>query len=111
MVTEHEGRLVALKVHFNTDALEAKFDGWKGGFRELEENLKKEVVDYVNSKGQSFLAYLRGRGGEAGVRQDSDAEDPTFPLYQARNLTRNTKCPNDRGVYAVMIQAQISVCA
>ena len=53
VVTEHEGRLVAL-VHFNTDALEAKFDGWKEDFENWKENLKKEVVDYVNSKVNRF---------------------------------------------------------
>ncbi|MDE8722230.1 long-chain fatty acid--CoA ligase, partial [Alistipes putredinis] len=53
VVTEHEGRLVAL-VHFNTDALEAKFVGWKEDFENWKENLKKEVVDYVNSKVNRF---------------------------------------------------------
>lgn len=53
VVTEQEGRLVAL-VHFNTEALEAKFDGWKEDFENWKENLKKEVIDFVNARVNRF---------------------------------------------------------
>ena len=32
----------------------SKFDGWKEDFENWKENLKKEVVDYVNSKVNRF---------------------------------------------------------
>lgn len=53
VVTEQEGRLIAL-VNFNTEALEAKFDGWKEDFENWKENLKKEVVDFVNARVNRF---------------------------------------------------------
>ena len=109
VVTEHEGRLVAL-VHFNTDALEAKFDGWKEDFENWKENLKKEVVDYVNSKVNRF-----SRISEVVEEKQEFVKTPTQKIRRSSipsaTLTRNTKCPSGRGVYAVMIQVQISVCA
>lgn len=60
IVTEQEGRLVAL-VHFNTEALEARFEGWreewevkKEGLEARMEQLKKEIVEYVNAKVNRF---------------------------------------------------------
>ncbi len=71
VVTEKEGRLVAL-VHFNTEALEAKFEEWKAGwdskkgewkaewdikckaFDEKKEEIMKEIMDYVNTKVNRF---------------------------------------------------------
>lgn len=67
IVTEQEGRLVAL-VHFNTEELEAKFDEWREAWeiqkeawetRKSEweikmEQMKKEILDYVNAKVNRF---------------------------------------------------------
>ncbi len=53
VVTQHEGRLVAL-VHYNTEALEAKFDGWREDFEVWKENFQKELMEYVNSKVNRF---------------------------------------------------------
>lgn len=71
VVTEKEGHLVAL-VHFNTEALEAKFEEWKAGwdtkkgewkaewdikckaFDEKKQELMKEIMEYVNSKVNRF---------------------------------------------------------
>ncbi len=71
VVTEKEGHLVAL-VHFNTEALEAKFEEWKAewdskkgewkaewdikckAFDEKKEELMKEIMEYVNSKVNRF---------------------------------------------------------
>jgi long-chain acyl-CoA synthetase len=60
LVTEHEGRLIAL-VHFNREALEAKYEelknDWelrKGAWEKRVEELKKEVLDYVNSQVNRF---------------------------------------------------------
>ena len=92
VVTEHEGRLVAL-VHFQYRRSRSQVRRLEGGFRELEGESQEGGRRLCEFQGQSFLAYLRGRGGEAGVRQDSDAEDPTFPLYQAQPSpeTRNVQ--------------------
>lgn len=60
MVTEQEGRLVAL-VHFDTDAIEAKFEDWreewetkKGEWEQKKDQIKKEIMDYVNAKVNRF---------------------------------------------------------
>ena len=60
LVTEQEGRLIAL-VHFNRDELEAKYEelkyDWEVKKDALErriEELKKEVLDYVNSQVNRF---------------------------------------------------------
>lgn len=60
MVTEQEGRLVAL-VHFNTEEIEAKVDGWreewetkKEEWEHKKDQLKKEIMDYVNAKVNRF---------------------------------------------------------
>ncbi len=71
VVTEREGHLVAL-VHFNTEALEAKFEEWKAewdskkgewkaewdvkckAFDEKKQELMKEIMEYVNSKVNRF---------------------------------------------------------
>ncbi len=71
VVTEKEGHLVAL-VHFNTEALEQKFEEWKAewdskkgewkaewdikakAFDEKKEEIKKEIMEYVNAKVNRF---------------------------------------------------------
>ena len=60
IVTEHEGRLVAL-VHFNRDEIEAMIDDWREGWETRKEaleakteQLKKEIIEFVNSKVNRF---------------------------------------------------------
>ena len=60
LVTEQEGRLVAL-VHFNREELEARYEELKydwevtrGAWEKRIEELKKEILDYVNSQVNRF---------------------------------------------------------
>ena len=60
IVTEQEGRLVAL-VHFNRDEIEAMVDNWreewetkKEAWEAKTEQLKKEIIEFVNSKVNRF---------------------------------------------------------
>ena len=60
IVTEQEGRLVAL-VHFNRDEIEAMVDNWreewetqKEAWEAKTEQLKKEIMDFVNAKVNRF---------------------------------------------------------
>ncbi len=64
VVTEQEGRLVAL-VHFDSDAIEAKFQEWRhelhesweermGEWEERKEAMMRDIRDYVNSKVNRF---------------------------------------------------------
>ena len=60
IVTEQEGRLVAL-VHFNRDEIEAMVDNWreewetqKEAWEAKTEQLKKEIMDFVNAKVSRF---------------------------------------------------------
>lgn len=60
LVTEKEGRLIAL-VHFNRDELEARYEelkyDWemkKDAWEKRIDELKKEVLDYVNSQVNRF---------------------------------------------------------
>lgn len=60
LVTEQEGRLVAL-VHFNPDAIDEMIADWKEDWANKKEawdakteQLKKEIMDFVNSKVNKF---------------------------------------------------------
>ncbi|MDE5708268.1 MAG: AMP-binding protein [Alistipes sp.] len=60
IVTEQEGRLVAL-VHFNRDEIETMIDDWreewnsyKEAWEAKTEQLKKEIMDFVNTKVNRF---------------------------------------------------------
>lgn len=60
IVTEQEGRLVAL-VHFNRDEIEAMIDDWKEEWETKKEaweakteQLKKEIMEFVNAKVNRF---------------------------------------------------------
>ena len=60
IVTEQEGRLVAL-VHFNRDEIESMIDDWreewetqKEAWEAKTEQLKKEIMDFVNAKVSRF---------------------------------------------------------
>lgn len=60
VVTQQQGQLVAL-VHFDTEALEAKYEEWREGigakldeFEHWKDEKKKEIIEYVNSKVNKF---------------------------------------------------------
>ena len=60
IVTEHEGRLIAL-VHFNREEIESMIDNWreewtskKEALEAKTEQLKKEIMDFVNAKVNRF---------------------------------------------------------
>lgn len=60
VVTEHEGRLVAL-VHFNREEIESMIDDWreewttkKEAWEAKTEQLKKEIIEFVNAKVNRF---------------------------------------------------------
>ncbi|MDE7070118.1 MAG: AMP-binding protein, partial [Alistipes sp.] len=89
VVTEQEGRLVAL-VHFNTEAIEAKFDGWKEDFENWKENLKKEVIDFVNARVNRF-----SRISEVVEEEEGFVKTPTQKirrfLYTKRGAQHENK--------------------
>ena len=92
IVTEQEGRLVAL-VHFNTEALEAKFEGWREEWEEKKEEwearmeqLKKEIVDYVNAKVNRF-----SRISEVVEEKDEFIKTPTQKIRRFLYSGKNTK--------------------
>ena len=93
IVTEHEGRLVAL-VHFNTEALEARFEGWreewevkKEGLEARMEQLKKEIVEYVNAKVNRF-----SRISEVVEEKEEFVKTPTQKI---KRFLYNRKGAND----------------
>lgn len=95
IVTEQEGRLVAL-VHFNTEELEAKFDGWreewevkKDEWEAKMEQLKKEIVDYVNTKVNRF-----SRISEVVVEKDGFAKTPTQKIKRFLYSKKNGSMPD-----------------
>ena len=60
IVTEHEGRLIAL-VHFNREEIESMIDNWreewatkKEALEAKTEQLKKEIMEFVNAKVNRF---------------------------------------------------------
>ena len=92
IVTEQEGRLVAL-VHFNRDEIEAMVDNWreewetkKEAWEAKTEQLKKEIMDFVNAKVNRF-----SRISEVVEEKDDFAKTPTHKikrfLYNRSNDT------------------------
>lgn len=78
IVTEQEGRLVAL-VHFNSDEIEAMVDDWreewetkKEAWEAKTEQLKKEIMDFVNAKVSRF-----SRISEVVEEKDEFVKTPT----------------------------------
>lgn len=53
IVTQERGKLVAL-IHFNTDELEKKYQGLKEGIGYKMEEIKADILHYVNSKVGKF---------------------------------------------------------
>ena len=81
IVTEQEGRLVAL-VHFNRDEIEAMVDNWreewetkKEAWEAKTEQLKKEIMDFVNAKVNRF-----SRISEVVEEKDDFAKTPTHKI-------------------------------
>lgn len=81
VVTEQEGRLIAL-VHFNRDEIEAMFDDWreewetkKEEWEARTEQLKKEIMDFVNAKVNRF-----SRISEVVEEKDDFIKTPTHKI-------------------------------
>lgn len=93
LVTEQEGHLVAL-VHFNTEALEAKFEEWKDEYHikrnEWEQEWEKwkaektkEILNFVNSKVNRF-----SRISEVVEEKDGFIKTPTQKIKRALYYNR-----------------------
>ncbi len=95
VVTEQEGRLVAL-VHFNREEIEAMLEDWREGWEnqkeaweEKTEQLKKEIIDFVNAKVNRF-----SRISEVVEEKEEFVKTPTQKikrfLYNKKNKTAKT---------------------
>ena len=94
IVTEQEGRLVAL-VHFNRDEIEAMIDNWreewetkKEAWEAKTEQLKKEIMDFVNAKVNRF-----SRISEVVEEMDDFAKTPT---HKIKRFLYNRSKDNDK---------------
>ena len=94
IVTEQEGRLVAL-VHFNRDEIEAMVDNWreewetkKEAWEAKTEQLKKEIMDFVNAKVNRF-----SRISEVVEEKDDFAKTPT---HKIKRFLYNRSKDNDK---------------
>ena len=94
IVTEQEGRLVAL-VHFNRDEIEAMVDNWreewetkKEAWEAKTEQLKKEIMDFVNAKVNRF-----SRISELVEEKDDFAKTPT---HKIKRFLYNRSKDNDK---------------
>lgn len=81
IVTEQEGRLIAL-VHFNREQIEAMIDDWREEWEDTKEaweakteQLKKEIIDFVNAKVNKF-----SRISEVVEEKDDFAKTPTHKI-------------------------------
>ena len=94
IVTDQEGRLVAL-VHFNRDEIEAMVDNWreewetkKEAWEAKTEQLKKEIMDFVNAKVNRF-----SRISEVVEEKDDFAKTPT---HKIKRFLYNRSKDNDK---------------
>lgn len=94
IVIEQEGRLVAL-VHFNRDEIEAMVDNWreewetkKEAWEAKTEQLKKEIMDFVNAKVNRF-----SRISEVVEEKDDFAKTPT---HKIKRFLYNRSKDNDK---------------
>lgn len=94
IVTEQEGRLVAL-VHFNRDEIEAMVDNWREEWETQKEawvakteQLKKEIMDFVNAKVNRF-----SRISEVVEEKDDFAKTPT---HKIKRFLYNRKKDDDK---------------
>lgn len=96
IVTEQEGRLVAL-VHFNRDEIEAMIDDWreewntyKEAWEAKTEQLKKEIMDFVNAKVARF-----SRISEVVEEKEEFVKTPTQKIRRfLYNRKKSGKQPN-----------------
>ena len=94
IVTEQGRRLVAL-VHFNRDEIEAMVDNWreewetkKEAWEAKTEQLKKEIMDFVNAKVNRF-----SRISEVVEEKDDFAKTPT---HKIKRFLYNRSKDNDK---------------
>lgn len=94
IVSEQEGRLVAL-VHFNRDEIEAMVDNWreewetqKEAWEAKTEQLKKEIMDFVNAKVNRF-----SRISEVVEEKDDFVKTPT---HKIKRFLYNRKKDDDK---------------
>lgn len=96
IVTEQEGRLVAL-VHFNRNEIEAMIDDWreewntyKEAWEAKTEQLKKEIMDFVNAKVARF-----SRISEVVEEKEEFVKTPTQKIRRfLYNRKKSGKQPN-----------------
>ena len=96
IVTEHEGRLVAL-VHFNRDEIESMIDDWreeweskKEAWEAKTEQLKKEILDFVNAKVNRF-----SRISEVVEEKEDFIKTPTHKIKRfLYNKNKNGQTPD-----------------
>lgn len=91
IVTEHEGRLVAL-VHFNRDEIESMIDDWreewaskKEALEAKTEQLKKEIMEFVNAKVNRF-----SRISEVVEEKEDFVKTPTHKIKRFLYNRKNT---------------------
>ncbi len=100
VVTQQQGQLVAL-VHFDTDALEAKYEEWRESigakldeFELWKDEMKKEIIEYVNSKVNKF-----SRISDVVEEKDGFVKTPTQKikrfLYNKKDNAATTTATGD----------------
>lgn len=97
IVTEQEGRLVAL-VHFNREQIDTMIDDWreewesqKEAWEAKTEQLKKEIMDFVNSKVNKF-----SRISEVVEEKDDFVKTPTHKIKRfLYNKTHKSERPGN----------------
>ncbi len=96
LVTEHEGRLIAL-VHFNSEQLEAMIEDWreewtnkKEALEAKTEQLRQEIMEFVNSKVNRF-----SRISEVVEEKEEFIKTPTHKikrfLYNGKKVEETMK--------------------
>lgn len=97
IVTEQEGRLIAL-VHFNREQIDTMIDDWreewesqKEAWEAKTEQLKKEIMDFVNSKVNKF-----SRISEVVEEKDDFVKTPTHKIKRfLYNKTHKSERPGN----------------
>ncbi len=98
IVTEHEGRLIAL-VHFNREQIDAMIDDWreewttkKEALEAKTEQLKKEIMEFVNAKVNRF-----SRISEVVEEKEEFVKTPTQKIKRfLYNKNSSNGKPSDR---------------
>ena len=96
IVTEQEGRLIAL-VHFNREEIESMIDDWreeweskKEAWEAKTEQLKKEIMDFVNAKVNRF-----SRISEVVEEKEDFIKTPTHKIKRfLYNKNKNGQTPD-----------------